>query len=97
MSSSSGSGPGAALPLDGAPEPNSFTPAQFGAWREGVRNGAPPDCMHDVAGKIPADDIRAIAVYLSQQSNVDGVRPSPPGSFVPPRACGSLPHAQETK
>ena len=33
MSSNSGSGPGAALPLDGAPEPDSFTPAQFGAWR----------------------------------------------------------------
>ena len=33
MSSSSGSGPGTALPLDGPPEPNSFTPAQFGAWR----------------------------------------------------------------
>jgi DNA-binding MarR family transcriptional regulator len=33
MSSSSGSGPGAALPLDGVPEPDPFTPAQFGAWR----------------------------------------------------------------
>ena len=77
--------------------PVDYVIAQFGAWREGVRNGAPPDCMHDVAGKIPADDIRAIAVYLSQQSNVDGVRPSPRGSFMPPRACGSLPHAQEAK
>ena len=33
MSSSSEPGPGAALPLDGAPEPNPFTPAQFSAWR----------------------------------------------------------------
>ena len=33
MSSSSGSGPGAALQIDGAPEPDSFTPPQFGAWR----------------------------------------------------------------
>jgi len=77
--------------------PVDYVIAQFGAWREGVRNGAPPDCMHDVAGKIPADDIRAIAVYLSQQSNSDGVRPSPAGSFVPPQACGSLPHAEGAK
>ena len=33
MSSSSGSGPGAALHIDGAPEPDSFTLPQFGAWR----------------------------------------------------------------
>lgn len=77
--------------------PVDYVIAQFGAWREGVRNGAPPDCMHDVAGKIAADDIRAIAVYLSQQSNVDGLRPSPAGSFVPPKACGSLPHAEASK
>jgi hypothetical protein len=50
--------------------------------------------MHDVAGNIAADDIRAIAVYLSQQSNVDGLRPAPAGSSVPPKACGSLPHAE---
>lgn len=77
--------------------PVDYVIAQFGAWREGVRNGAPPDCMHDVAGKIAADDIRAIAVYLSQQSNIDGLRPSPAGSFVPPKACGSLPHAEAAK
>jgi cytochrome c553 len=77
--------------------PVDYVIAQFGAWREGVRNGAPPDCMHDVAGKVGADDIRAIAVYLSQQSNVDGLRPAPAGSFVPPKACGSLPHAEAAK
>ena len=33
MPTSSGTGPGAALQLDGAPEPSPFTPDQFGAWR----------------------------------------------------------------
>jgi DNA-binding MarR family transcriptional regulator len=33
VSSSSESGPRAALLLDEAPEPNSFTPSQFGVWR----------------------------------------------------------------
>ena len=37
MSSSSGIEPGAALQLDGAPEPNPFTPDQFGAWRGMLR------------------------------------------------------------
>jgi DNA-binding MarR family transcriptional regulator len=37
MSSSSGTGPGAALQLDGTPEPNPFTPDQFGAWRGMLR------------------------------------------------------------
>lgn len=70
--------------------PADYVIAQFGNWRDGVRRGAPPDCMADVARSIPADDIRAIAVWLSQQSNPDGERPAPAGSFVPPRRCGSL-------
>ena len=37
MSSSSGSGPRIALDLDGAPEPNPFTPGEFGAWRGMLR------------------------------------------------------------
>jgi DNA-binding MarR family transcriptional regulator len=37
MSSSSGIEPGAALDLDGASEPNPFTPDQFGAWRGMLR------------------------------------------------------------
>ena len=77
--------------------PVDYVIAQFGAWREGIRHGAPPDCMRDVAERIPAEDIRAVAAYLSQQSNIDGLRPAPAGSFVPARACGSLPHAQEAK
>jgi DNA-binding MarR family transcriptional regulator len=37
MSSSSGIEAGAALDLDGAPEPNPFTPSEFGAWRGMLR------------------------------------------------------------
>ena len=72
--------------------PADYVVAQFGAWRNGVRHGAPPDCMHDVASAIAVEDIRAVATWLSQQSNVDSARPAPAGSFVPPKACGSLPH-----
>jgi DNA-binding MarR family transcriptional regulator len=37
MSSSSGIEPGGTLHLDGAPEPNPFTPGEFGAWRGMLR------------------------------------------------------------
>ncbi len=37
MSSNSGSEPAVPLDLDGAPEPNPFTPSEFGAWRGMLR------------------------------------------------------------
>lgn len=72
--------------------PADYIVAQFGHWRDGVRRGAEPDCMHDVANAIATEDIRAVATWLSQQSNEAGERPAPAQSFVPPKACGSLPH-----
>lgn len=75
--------------------PADYVVAQFGNWRGGIRHGAPPDCMHDVASAIAVEDIRAIATWLSQQSNESSARPAPAGSFVPPKACGALPHAEK--
>jgi cytochrome c553 len=74
--------------------PAEYVIAQFGNWRDGIRKGAAPDCMHEVATRIAPEDIRAIAVWLSQQSNADAQRPAAAGSFTPPLACGSLPHAE---
>lgn len=72
--------------------PADYIVAQLGGWREGVRRGVAPDCMADVANKLTPENIRAVAVWLSQQSHEEGRRPAPPGSVVPPVACGSLPH-----
>lgn len=77
--------------------PADYIAAQFGSWRSGIRRGAPPDCMSAIAQKIAPADIRAVAVWLSQQSHADEQRPAPAGSFVPPQACGSLPHAQDAR
>jgi cytochrome c553 len=74
--------------------PAEYVIAQLGGWREGVRRGVAPDCMADVANRLTPEHIRAVAVWLSQQSHDDGRRPAPPGSVVPPIACGGLPHAQ---
>ncbi|MFC4821048.1 c-type cytochrome [Dokdonella ginsengisoli] len=70
--------------------PVDYIVAQFGHWRDGVRRAAEPDCMREVARAIAPEDIRAIAVYLSQQPNVEGARPAPAGSFQPPASCGAL-------
>lgn len=69
--------------------PADYIVAQFGHWRNGTRRALPPDCMHDVAEAIAPDDIRAIATWLSQQSNPEGTRPAPAGSFAPPEDCGA--------
>jgi cytochrome c553 len=74
--------------------PADYIVAQFGHWRDGVRQGAAPDCMHDVANAIAVEDIRAVATWLSQRSNEASERPAPVASFVPPKACGSLPHRE---
>ncbi|HEX6832638.1 MAG TPA: c-type cytochrome [Rudaea sp.] len=73
--------------------PADYIAAQIGSWRDGIRKGASPDCMHDVAMALRPDEIHAVATWLSQQSNPEGVRPASAGSFVLPRACGELPHA----
>lgn len=70
--------------------PADYIVAQFGHWREGVRRAAEPDCMREVARAIAPEDIRAIATWLSQQSNAEGTRPAPAGSFTPPNSCGAL-------
>ena len=74
--------------------PADYIVAQFGSWRTGIRHGVTPDCMHDIANAISADDIRAVATWLSQQSNSESARPAPAGSFTPPKACGSLSYAE---
>lgn len=73
--------------------PAEYVIAQLGNWRSGVRHARAPDCMAGIANAIASEDVRAVAVWLSQQAHADGEPPAPVGAFVPPRACGSLDHA----
>jgi len=70
--------------------PADYIVAQFGHWRTGSRHALAPDCMHEVAMALTPEDIRAVATWLSQQSNPQGTRPAPAGSFTPPLSCGAL-------
>ena len=70
--------------------PADYVVAQFGHWRNGSRRAREPDCMHGVAQALSPQDIRAVATWLSQQSNAQSIRPAPAGAFVPPARCGAL-------
>lgn len=76
--------------------PYEYVIAQLGNWRSGVRHATAPDCMAAVAQALAPEDIRAVAVWLSQQAAADGARPAPAGAFLAPRACGQLPWAEAT-
>ncbi len=70
--------------------PADYVFAQLGNWRSGVRRATAPDCMAEVAKSLSDDELRAVAVWLSQQAHADAELPAPAGSFEPPRRCGSL-------
>ncbi|WP_223303938.1 c-type cytochrome [Dokdonella koreensis] len=74
--------------------PQDYIVSQIGSWRDGTRRSKAPDCMAGIAAKLAPADIRILAQWLSHQSPGAHDRPAPAGSFVPPLACGDLPHAE---
>ena len=51
--------------------PRDYLIAQFGQWVNGKRKAAAPDCMGEIAGKLTADDISAVATWLAAQPVVE--------------------------
>jgi cytochrome c553 len=71
--------------------PRDYLMAQLGAWRTGERHAAAPDCMAEVARRLSASDLAAVAGYLSQQPVP---RPASAAASVAqalPLRCGSVP------
>lgn len=70
--------------------PRDYLTAQLGAWREGTRRSREPDCMAQVARRLGADEVVALAAWLASQPV-----PAPPqaDASLPaplPLACGSV-------
>ena len=70
--------------------PRDYLNAQFGAWKNGTRHAAAPDCMVQISTRLSLDDINAVAAWLSS-------RPLPtepsPAALTPdnlPMSCGSV-------
>jgi cytochrome c553 len=47
--------------------PRDYVNSQVGAWKEGSRRGASPDCMYKVAKQLTPADISAVSSWLSAQ------------------------------
>jgi cytochrome c553 len=69
--------------------PRDYILAQFGAWRSGVRRAAPPDCMGEIARRLSAEDLTAMAAWLSSQPVQHGVGAADSVPRGLPMHCGS--------
>lgn len=75
--------------------PRDYLNAQFGAWRDGVRHAAAPDCMAQVAQRLSVEDISAVSAWLATQAVPADAAPAPAPPQTAngrlPLACGSYP------
>lgn len=64
--------------------------AQFGAWRDGLRHAAAPDCMARIAGRLRPEEIGVLSRWLAAQPLPVNAAPQPRLPAAPPMRCGSL-------
>ena len=69
--------------------PRDYLLAQFGAWRNGQRRAAAPDCMGEIARRLSGEDVGAAATWLSSQPVSGGPAPASAMPARLPLACGS--------
>lgn len=71
--------------------PRDYLNAQFGAWKNGSRRAAKPDCMAAIAERLTLADISAVSTWLAAQPAPADPGPDPKPSLPLPLACGSVP------
>lgn len=71
--------------------PRHYIMAQLGAWREGQRHAAAPDCMAAIADRLSPTDVEAVAAWLASRPLQDNTEPADADSVDPPMDCGSVP------
>jgi cytochrome c553 len=72
--------------------PRDYLSSQFGAWRNGVRHAAVPDCMAQIAQRLTLEDVEAASTWLAAQVVPPLLRPAtslPAGVAKLPLPCGS--------
>ncbi|HSW03656.1 c-type cytochrome [Aquabacterium sp.] len=69
--------------------PRDYLIAQIGRWKVGVRRSAAPDCMAQIAERLSADDLSALAAWLSSQAVPPGAKPAEAPNEALPMRCGS--------
>ena len=71
--------------------PRDYVSAQFGAWKNGARRATAPDCMAQIAQRVTADDVSAVAAWLAAQPIPTPAAPATAQPAKLPLACGSAP------
>jgi cytochrome c553 len=69
--------------------PADYVIGQLGAWKTGNRHATAPDCMADVARRLSAEDVRAVAVWLASRPVPPGAKPAQQPDLPLPLECGS--------
>ncbi|NEX62919.1 c-type cytochrome [Noviherbaspirillum galbum] len=69
--------------------PRDYINSQFGAWREGTRRAAAPDCMGQIAKQLAPEEVSAVSAWLASQSMPADPAPSTK-TLKLPVACGSV-------
>lgn len=69
--------------------PRDYLNAQLGAWRAGQRQAHAPDCMAQIARRLPAADLTAATAWLAAQPVPADARPAASPPRPPSIACGS--------
>jgi cytochrome c553 len=70
--------------------PRDYLVGQLGAWQNGRRHTPAPDCMAQIAQKLTAEDVGAIASWLSSQTLPANAHAALPLPDKRPMDCGSL-------
>lgn len=71
--------------------PRDYLNAQFGAWKNGTRRTASPDCMAQIAARLTVEDISAASAWLASQPVPGNSDAMPASSEKLPLPCGSAP------
>ncbi|WP_066340660.1 c-type cytochrome [Azohydromonas lata] len=67
-----------------------YVTGQLGAWQTGQRRAAEPDCMSTIARRLTAQDVSAVAAWLSAQPAPVDAKPAQQPVHLPlPIDCGS--------
>ncbi len=71
--------------------PRDYLNAQFGAWRNGARHAAAPDCMATLSTRVSDEDLLAVTAWLAAQPMPANSAPQADIKLPLPLACGSVP------
>ena len=66
-----------------------YVSAQLNAWKTGARAANAPDCMHEIASRLTATDISAVAKWIATQPGSAAAKPVPEAAHQLPLSCGS--------